>query len=297
MTSLVAAMTSDEYKGLVIIIAGYPRDIDEMLDRNAGLKSRFSRFIDFEDWQTADCLAFLRTKCEKEGYAVDEGGWRALTHGLDQLRALPGFGNGRDVAKLWRELQQRRAERVWKAPELTRTLQQGDVDAALERMLHGRRPPTTPKLTTTAGDGGGGSGLVQMDFGSQRRPQPQTETRFEEIVEPCTEPQSDVESDQEEETECDAAVRDAGVSDAVWDELCRAREAHEAHLRRLKQARDLAQLEEERRKAEAVQRKIRQLCKCPVGFDWIQVGGGWRCAGGSHFVSDAELEKRFTRDA
>ncbi|KAI8896071.1 hypothetical protein BC833DRAFT_599019, partial [Globomyces pollinis-pini] len=42
MTTLLAAMTDPEYKGMVIIIAGYPHDIDTMLNRNVGLKSRFT---------------------------------------------------------------------------------------------------------------------------------------------------------------------------------------------------------------------------------------------------------------
>ena len=39
MTTILAAMTDPEYK-LVIIIAGYPNDMEEMLARNVGLKSR-----------------------------------------------------------------------------------------------------------------------------------------------------------------------------------------------------------------------------------------------------------------
>jgi hypothetical protein len=34
-------MTDPQYKGLAIIIAGYPKDMDLMLSRNVGLKSRF----------------------------------------------------------------------------------------------------------------------------------------------------------------------------------------------------------------------------------------------------------------
>lgn len=37
MTTLLAAMTDPEYKGMVIIIAGYSKDIDNMLNRNEGI--------------------------------------------------------------------------------------------------------------------------------------------------------------------------------------------------------------------------------------------------------------------
>ncbi len=34
------------------------------------------------------------------------------------------------------------------------------------------------------------------------------------------------------------------------------------------------------------QEKIRMMGKCPLNFDWLQVTGGWKCAGGSHYMSD-----------
>jgi len=48
--------------------------------------------------------------------------------------------------------------------------------------------------------------------------------------------------------------------------------------------------EERKRKEEAkVQVKLRQMGVCVAGFQWIKMSGGYRCAGGSHFVSDAQL--------
>jgi hypothetical protein len=47
-------------------------------------------------------------------------------------------------------------------------------------------------------------------------------------------------------------------------------------------------MEEKRREAEA-QKKLRQMGVCVAGFRWIKQQGGYRCAGGSHFVSDASL--------
>ncbi|KAJ2919476.1 hypothetical protein MD484_g928, partial [Candolleomyces efflorescens] len=46
---------------------------------------------------------------------------------------------------------------------------------------------------------------------------------------------------------------------------------------------------ERKQKEEAVQRKLREMGVCVAGFQWIQMGGGYRCAGGSHFVSSQQL--------
>ena len=43
-----------------------------------------------------------------------------------------------------------------------------------------------------------------------------------------------------------------------------------------------------RREAQA-QQKLRSMGVCPVGYRWIKQASGYRCAGGSHYVSDAEL--------
>ena len=69
-----------------------------------------------------------------------------------------------------------------------------------------------------------------------------------------------------------------------------------------------AELEKQRAEAEVRQREqlkllvearkrdlLRAVSNCPAGFSWIKTGGGWACTGGSHKVSDAELERCYTQ--
>lgn len=134
---------------------------------------------------------------------------------------------------------------------------------------------------------------------------------------------------KETEEEPSAAARDAGVSDAVWAQLQLSKAAAAAEQRALASARQLAErqvreqeealkrerdesarrevlrkLEEarerqrkaekereerERREAE-VQKKLRSLGVCVQGFQWLrQADGGYRCRGGSHYVSSTQL--------
>jgi myosin heavy subunit len=37
---------------------------------------------------------------------------------------------------------------------------------------------------------------------------------------------------------------------------------------------------------------LKELGKCPAGFDWNKIPGGWKCAGGTHFVSDSEVASK-----
>ncbi len=65
------------------------------------------------------------------------------------------------------------------------------------------------------------------------------------------------------------------------------RRAREEELARMERERKAA--EEARAREAAAQKKLRKLGVCVAGFRWIKQTGGYRCAGGSHYVSDAQL--------
>jgi len=92
----------------------------------------------------------------------------------------------------------------------------------------------------------------------------------------------------------EAEARDANERAAILRERERARVKEEGARRaREKAAAELrAKMEEERRqreREEKAQRKLRELGVCSAGFQWINMGNGYRCAGGMHFVSASQL--------
>lgn len=96
---IVKLLTSEEYKGkIVVILAGYADDMNNMLKVNAGLRSRFSEFIHFDDFsaeRTSD-LILKRLSVQKSRVQKSEELFRLA----ERIIRLPGFANGRDIDTL-----------------------------------------------------------------------------------------------------------------------------------------------------------------------------------------------------
>ncbi|KAJ3286671.1 hypothetical protein HK104_008917 [Borealophlyctis nickersoniae] len=246
MTTLVAAMTDPTYKGLVIIIAGYPRDIDEMLDRNAGLKSRFSRFIEFEDWATEDAMSFIESQMCKENYVPQEDVLSVLRRGFDELRGLPGWGNGRDVTKLWKETLIARAGRVINVPETEKTVATEDVQTALTALLNARRTPGGERLSKVSSWAG-----ALPDFRGMEKSPPKHETRkvTAEVAN----------NDEQVKQGSPTDGRDPGVSDEDWAELEKAKEEYAQEMKHIQN-----EMEEEARQEE-IRKQVRYQIRIVIG--------------------------------
>jgi len=75
------------------------------------------------------------------------------------------------------------------------------------------------------------------------------------------------------------------MKDAVAAEETRLEE-----IRRLEEQNSLEQIRQIAEKRQRIQKKLRTMGCCPAGFGWYKIDGGWRCHGGSHCVSDVQLE-------
>ena len=143
MTPLSKAMTSEDFADVLIVIAGYPDEINEMLNKNVGLKSRFTDFFDFPDWEGFDCVKFFKMCLEKENFGVGDGVLDKVEEGCNVLRSLEGWGNGRDLVKLWEEAKSERANRIYETEEIEKTILLEDVKVGISAMIQARIPGST----------------------------------------------------------------------------------------------------------------------------------------------------------
>lgn len=106
---------------LVVIIAGYGDEIDDFIESNVGLKSRFSRFIDFEGYDKDQLLDIFTAMVEDNHFTMDDAARRrAARHIADISRDSDPktFGNAREVRGFFEKVITAQAERLSHDPNL-----------------------------------------------------------------------------------------------------------------------------------------------------------------------------------
>lgn len=111
--TLIKAM-EDYRDDLIVIVAGYPDKMEEFLDSNPGLQSRFNKYINFDDYTPEELVAIFDRMCEKNGYKLTEGAHEKMKQMLEFLHETrtDSFANARTVRNLFERLLTIHADRL-----------------------------------------------------------------------------------------------------------------------------------------------------------------------------------------
>ncbi|MGN0478420.1 MAG: AAA family ATPase [Hominenteromicrobium sp.] len=92
----------DNRENLIVILAGYSREMEEFLTANSGLKSRFPNIIEFPDYTAEELLKITRITVENKGYALSPDCAAPLTAYFDRRQKADArtAGNGRMARNL-----------------------------------------------------------------------------------------------------------------------------------------------------------------------------------------------------
>ena len=128
----------DERENLIVILAGYQRQMEDFLASNPGLNSRFAMRIRFGGYSPAELMALAQAALAQRGESLDGEALRELTRMTEDVgrrRIIDELGNGRFVRNLLEKAGQARDVRVMtRGPEPAAselmTLRAEDLDRA-----------------------------------------------------------------------------------------------------------------------------------------------------------------------
>jgi SpoVK/Ycf46/Vps4 family AAA+-type ATPase len=148
----------DHVGRLVVVVAGYEAPMQEFLDSNPGLRSRFTNIIRFPDYTAAESAElFSRMASGKRfvlGVDVKRGGLKVF----ERLRAGPGWANGRDVRTLLERAARRQAMRLSQESDADPfQLTLADLESACEQLIESRRKAPDSRRGADVGPGDAGA--------------------------------------------------------------------------------------------------------------------------------------------
>ncbi|SFG14246.1 AAA family ATPase [Oribacterium sp. WCC10] len=88
-------------KDMMVIVAGYGREMDEFLDANQGLRSRFANEVLFEDYSDEELLLIAKSCIASQKFILEEGNDALLMQLIRNKREnSKDFGNARGVRNI-----------------------------------------------------------------------------------------------------------------------------------------------------------------------------------------------------
>jgi Cdc6-like AAA superfamily ATPase len=108
----IVKLIEDRRDRIVVVMAGYPDEMEELISSNPGLRSRFPKVIHFPDYSTDELLDILDSLAEKGGYRLDPGARARARIWLDSITRDKGFGNGRTARNLFEHAVSTQATRL-----------------------------------------------------------------------------------------------------------------------------------------------------------------------------------------
>ncbi len=104
----------DSREDFVVIVAGYTKPMENFINSNPGLKSRFNKYIEFPDYTIDELMGIFDMNCKKYDYEADEDVKAQIRAMIVQrkLATSENFANAREVRNLFEEVITNQARRV-----------------------------------------------------------------------------------------------------------------------------------------------------------------------------------------
>lgn len=113
ISTLLKRMEDDRNR-LVVILAGYTDEIKEFIDSNPGLRSRFNRYVRFDDYTADELMEIFKFNLKKSKYKIKREAYESLHDKVRQavIYKDQNFGNARYIRNLYEKVIQQQANRL-----------------------------------------------------------------------------------------------------------------------------------------------------------------------------------------
>jgi SpoVK/Ycf46/Vps4 family AAA+-type ATPase len=111
----------DNRDRLVVILAGYTTEMQEFINSNSGLQSRFNRYIDFPDYSAEELYQIFELNLKKFDYTISEDAAEKLKNYFKNIvtKKDTNFGNARFVRNFFEKTLEQQANRLSSETNLT----------------------------------------------------------------------------------------------------------------------------------------------------------------------------------
>ena len=100
IATLIQAM--ENYRdNLVVIFAGYTKEMQAFLNANSGIVSRIGYTLDFKDYTSEELLKIFEGMVKKAGFSITKEACDEVVKVIDKYRNTKNFGNARFARNLY----------------------------------------------------------------------------------------------------------------------------------------------------------------------------------------------------
>ena len=100
IATLIQAMENNR-DNLVVIFAGYTKEMQNFLNTNSGIVSRIGYTLEFEDYTTEELIKIFEQMTSKAGFIVEKAAIDKLKTIIDEYKDTKNFGNARFVRNVY----------------------------------------------------------------------------------------------------------------------------------------------------------------------------------------------------
>ena len=100
IATLIKAM-EDYRDDLVVIFAGYTKEMQAFLDSNSGIVSRIGYTLEFDDYTNKELIEIFNGMVKKAGFVLEDGTDEVVEKLINENRGMKNFGNARFIRNVF----------------------------------------------------------------------------------------------------------------------------------------------------------------------------------------------------